>query len=93
MSYFNVTKIIKKCRNLAFFAYFKAPKCRNPALLIRLTNWLSNTYEISYILYRYIYIVSNGVTDATQCVAQIVRTANEMSSTDNATPTNKSFND
>lgn len=25
-------------------------------------------------------------------VAQIVRTANEMSSTDNGTPTNKSFN-
>ena len=31
-------------------------------------------------------------TDASLFVAQIVRTANEMSSTDNATPTNKSFN-
>lgn len=40
-------------------------------------------FLISYIdIYIYIYnIVSNG--------AQIVRTANEMSSTDNATPTNK----
>ena len=41
-------------------------------------------FPISYIDI-YIYnIVSNG--------AQIVRTANEMSSTDNAAPTNKSFN-
>lgn len=31
-------------------------------------------------------------TNASLFVAQIVRTANEMSSTDNATPTNKSFN-
>ena len=31
-------------------------------------------------------------TDASLFVAQIVRTANEMSSTDNATHTNKSFN-
>ena len=31
-------------------------------------------------------------TDASLFVAQIVRTANEMSSTDNGTPTNKSFN-
>ena len=31
-------------------------------------------------------------TDALLFVAQIVRTANEMSSTDNTTPTNKSFN-
>lgn len=31
-------------------------------------------------------------TDASLFVAQIVRTANEMSSTDNATPTNKSYN-
>ena len=31
-------------------------------------------------------------TDASLFVAQIVRTANEMSSTDNATPTNKSIN-
>ena len=30
-------------------------------------------------------------TDASLFVAQIVRTANEMSSTDNGTPTNKSF--
>lgn len=30
-------------------------------------------------------------TDASLFVAQIVRTANEMSSTDNATPTNKSY--
>ena len=45
---------------------------------------------------RYIYIdVPNKYvsrTDASLFVAQIVRTANEMSSTDNATPTNKSFN-
>ena len=31
-------------------------------------------------------------TDASLFVAQIVRTANEMSSTDNGTPTNKSVN-
>ena len=31
-------------------------------------------------------------TDASIFVAQIVRTANEMSSTDNGTPTNKSVN-
>ena len=31
-------------------------------------------------------------TNASLFVAQIVRTANEMSSTDNGTPTNKSFN-
>lgn len=31
-------------------------------------------------------------TDASLFVAQIVRTANEMSSTDNGTPTNKSYN-
>ena len=31
-------------------------------------------------------------TDASLFVAQIVRTANEMSSTDNGTPTNKIFN-
>ena len=31
-------------------------------------------------------------TDASLFVAQIVRTANEMSSTDNGTPTNKSIN-
>ena len=31
-------------------------------------------------------------TDASLFVAQIVRTANEMSSADNAAPTNKSFN-
>ena len=31
-------------------------------------------------------------SDASLFVAQIVRTANEMSSTDNATPTNKSYN-
>lgn len=31
-------------------------------------------------------------TNASLFVAQIVRTANEMSSTDNATPTNKSYN-
>ena len=36
---------------------------------------------------------SNGVTDASLFVAQIVRTANEMSSTDNATPTNNIVND
>lgn len=46
--------------------------------------------------YRYIYIdVPNEYvsrTDASLFVAQIVRTANEMSSTDNGTPTNKSYN-
>ena len=31
-------------------------------------------------------------TDASLFVAQIVRTANEMSSTDNGTSTNKNFN-
>ena len=51
---------------------------------------------MKFLIQIYIYIVYNGVTDATDAslfVAQIVRTANEMSSTDNATPTNKSFND
>ena len=46
--------------------------------------------------YRYIYIdVPNEYvsrTDASLFVAQIVRTANEMSSTDNGTPTNESYN-
>lgn len=45
---------------------------------------------------RYIYIdVPNEYvsrTDASLFVAQIVRTANEMSSTDNGTPTNTSYN-
>lgn len=45
---------------------------------------------------RYIYIdVPNEYvsrTNASLFVAQIVRTANEMSSTDNGTPTNKSYN-
>ena len=39
-----------------------------------------------------LYIEYVGRTDASLFVAQIVRTANEMSSTDNATPTNKNFN-
>lgn len=38
-----------------------------------------------------LYIEYVGRTDASLFVAQIVRTANEMSSTDNATPTNKSY--
>ena len=33
-----------------------------------------------------------GRTDASLFVAQIVRTMNEMNSTDNGTPTNKNFN-
>ena len=39
-----------------------------------------------------IYIEYVGRTNASLFVAQIVRTANEMSSTDNGTPTNKSYN-
>ena len=39
-----------------------------------------------------LYIEYVGRTDASLFVAQIVRTANEMSSTDNGTPTNKSIN-
>ena len=39
-----------------------------------------------------LYIEYVGRTDASLFVAQIVRTANEMSSTDNGTPTNKSYN-
>ena len=42
----------------------------------------------------YIYVSNEyvGRTDASLFVAQIVRTANEMSSTDNATPTNTIYN-
>ena len=39
-----------------------------------------------------LYIEYVGRTDASLFVAQIVRTMNEMSSTDNGTPTNKSYN-
>ena len=39
-----------------------------------------------------LYIEYVGRTDASLFVAQIVRTANEMNSTDNGTPTNKNFN-
>nr|DAP30825.1 MAG TPA: hypothetical protein [Crassvirales sp.] len=45
-----------KCRSTAFFGYFEVSKCCITTLLISLTNWLSNTYEILYILYRYTYI-------------------------------------
>ena len=38
-----------------------------------------------------LYIEYVGRTDASLFVAQIVRTTNEMSSTDNAAPTNKSY--
>lgn len=42
----------------------------------------------------HIYVPNEYVsrTDASLFVAQIVRTANEMSSTDNGTPTSKSYN-
>ena len=45
-------------------------------------------------IYIYIYVSNEyvGRTDASLFVAQIVRTANEMSSTDNATPTNTIYN-
>lgn len=45
-----------------------------------------------YIYILYIDVPNEYVsrTDASLFVTQIVRTANEMSSTDNATPTNKS---
>ena len=39
-----------------------------------------------------LYIEYVSRTDASLFVAQIVRTMNEMSSTDNGTPTNKSVN-
>lgn len=38
-----------------------------------------------------LYIEYVGRTDAALFVAQIVRTANEMSSADNGTPTSKSY--
>ena len=45
-----------------------------------------------YILYIDVPNEYVSKTDASLFVAQIVRTANEMSSTDNGTPTNKSYN-